>query len=67
MSDQNSKDVESWLRETAASKSTPAKVKLVFDPKSKKLVAMPSASATPDKALEFTAEEAKRFAVLGEP
>lgn len=61
MSDpQNQDDIKKWMEDTARN-ITPKK-KLVFDRTTKKLVAVPVSDPRADQNLQFTPEEAKRFA-----
>lgn len=56
---QNEREIQRWM-EAIASRKRPAK-KLVFDKKTKKLVAVSSSDPSADKSLEFTPQEATRF------
>lgn len=56
---QREKEIQKWM-EDIANKKTPRK-KLVFDPKTKRLIPVSDADPRADDCLEFTPEEATRF------
>ncbi|MBN9501328.1 MAG: hypothetical protein BGO01_00965 [Armatimonadetes bacterium 55-13] len=60
MSDQNQNDVQKWMEEVATQGAT--KNKLIFDKKTKRLISVPATDPRADDCLEFTAQEATRFA-----
>ena len=59
MATQNEQDIQKWMEEIAQKKEP--KKKLVFDKKTKRLIAVYSSDPRADKNLEFTSQEATRF------
>ena len=58
-SSNNQQDVEKWMEDTAA-KRNPRK-KLIFDKRSRKLIAVDANDPRVDQSLQFKPEDAQRF------
>ena len=59
MSTKNEQEIQKWMEEVAQKKKP--KKKLVFDKKTKRLIAVYPGDPRADQNLEFTSQEATRF------
>lgn len=62
MSDQE-REIQQWMEDVAQRR--PTKRKLIFDKKTKRLVTVTEQDPRADESVEFTPQEARRFAASG--